>query len=67
MTKRGGKTKITQPDETGDKSSRERTVSSVPSSKKNDPKTDEPRGGDMSTRAGGRGKNPPTGMPRRRA
>jgi len=42
MTKRGGKTKITQPDETGGKSSRERTVSSVPSSKKNDPKTDEP-------------------------
>jgi hypothetical protein len=43
----------------GDKNSWERTVDSVPSDAKDDPKTKEALRGDMSVRDGGPGKRPP--------
>jgi hypothetical protein len=46
--------------EAGGKASWEETVSSIPTSGEDDPKTHEPRKGDMSERRGGPGKNPPS-------
>lgn len=65
MSRRNVQNENARSSDAGGKSSWDDTVSGVPSSEEDDPKTHEPRKGDMSARRGSPGKNPPSSEPAR--